>query len=694
MDGKTCGSWLLTGIGDGTELRDQQKVASQHWNLATLFCQMHQLPLSTKYLTVLARNNDWVGFLSEAQIGGYPFDSVVQVATKEFSDPHLKIHLLTVLKGMQLRKKSGSPAYSYTGENGSETFCFQEDMLIPAELFRILANYERKKNPGESLLKKAKEMSWSTLAMIASCFPDVSPLSCLTVWLEITAARETSSIKVNDIASQIADNVEAAVETTNSLPAGSRVLTVHYNRQNAKRRRLMEPMYMESSVATDDVSTTYGGVTRSASQGTVAEEERKVDFGEKNVSSDSGEESVSLSKMVAVLHEQQLFLPLLRAFEMIKDEQTSMQANIGIEGQVRTSWISSTAVKAANAMLLTCPSPYEKRSEPSLRKGDALHLGNRALDDASLLEALEKSGHWEQARNWARQLDASGGPWKSAVHHVTEIQAESMVAEWKEFLWDVPEERVALWGHLVKWDDKSVQSVLESLATMFTEGSGRGLCKRIIAVVKAANVLGLSFSEAFDKQPIELLRLLALKAQESFEEASLIVQTHSMPAASIAQILAESFLKHQKDAYRLPGFGRTGLLSLPPALLHKVHNKMEQSRSLHDMAHLLEIIQNLQYRLSSKFKKTSLGLVDGRKELSLVEANLSQDESQLSILSADAALSETPNQQELLASVSPVGSNNEKFALMYRDSLDFRTHLDIEDSNGVSFLLPQGHHSV
>ncbi|KAJ6398054.1 hypothetical protein OIU77_018961 [Salix suchowensis] len=552
----------------------------------------------------------------------------------------------------------------------------------------------------------------------------------------------------------------------------------------------------------------------------------------------------------------------------IKDEQTSMQANIGIEGQVRTSWISSTAVKAANAMLLTCPSPYEKRcllqllaatdfgdggsaasyyqrlywkinlAEPSLRKDDALHLGNQALDDASLLEALEKSGHWEQARNWARQLDASGGPWKSVVHHVTEIQAESMVAEWKEFLWDVPEERVALWGHcqtlfirysfpplqaglfflkhaeavekdlparelhellllslqwlsgminlsnpvypmhllreietrvwllaveseaqaksdrdfttttssgdsvignasniidktaslitkmdnhintmrsrtiekqdarennlahhknqvldstsqtiggstktkrrakgnvlsrrplmdpvdkstepedcstnsisridlplldenlkiemsFSKWEErvgpaeleravlsllefgqitasKQLQhklspahtppefklvdvalklgaittpggkisismfdeetrsvvksynilteqhlcdplQVLESLATMFTEGSGRGLCKRIIAVVKAANVLGLSFSEAFDKQPIELLRLLALKAQESFEEASLIVQTHSMPAASIAQILAESFLKGLLAAHR------------------------------------------------------------------------------------------------------------------------------------------------
>lgn len=84
---------------------------------------------------------------------------------------------------------------------------------------------------------------------------------------------------------------------------------------------------------------------------------------------------------------------------------------------------------------------------------------------------------------------------------------------------------------------------MEILATIFAEGSGLGLCKRVIAVVKAANVLGLSFSEAYNKQPIELLQLLSLKAQESFEEANLLVQTHSMPAASIAQILAESFLK-------------------------------------------------------------------------------------------------------------------------------------------------------
>ncbi|KAJ4828081.1 hypothetical protein Tsubulata_018948, partial [Turnera subulata] len=893
MEGKTCGSWLLTGIGDGADLRSHQKTASQHWNLVTVFCQMRQLPLSTKYLAVLARDNDWVGFLSEAQIGGYPFDMVLEVATKEFTDPRLRIHILTVLKDMQSRKKASSPAFVDTAERGSETSCTDENILVPAELFRILADCEKQKNPGESLLRKAKEMSWSILAMIASCFPDVSPLSCLTVWLEITAARETSSIKVNDIATQIADNVGAAVEATNSLPVGGKALTFHYNRQNAKRRRLMEPGAVDPSVM-----TVNSGAKTPVAEGIMAGIGRNLEVGEHaNGSIDSDEGYMCLTKMVAVLCEQHLFLPLLRAFEMflpscsllpfiralqafsqmrlseaaahlgsfssrIKDEPSSFQSNVGREGQSGTLWISSTAVKAANAMLSTCPSPYEKRcllqllsstdfgdggsaashyrrlywkinlAEPMLRKDVELHLGDEALDDSSLLKELEKNGHWEQARNWARQLEATGGPWKSAVHHVTETQAESMVAEWKEFLWDVPEERVALWGHcqtlfirysfpplqaglfflkhaeavekdlpagelqellllslqwlsgmitltspvypvhllreietrvwllaveseaqvksdgdfnstsssrdhvvgssniidrtaslimkmdnhinsmgnrsaekqdsreinlshhrnqvsdsstptkakrrakgfvpsrrpladpmdknidpddgsaslisrndfqlqdenlqmevsLSKWEErvgpaeleravlsllefgqisaaKQLQQklspshnppefmlvdaalklaalstpggkvsksildevvhpavetcdasteqhlvepvqVLENLATNFTEGNGRGLCKRIIAVVKAANVLGLSFSEAFDKQPIELLQLLSLKAQESFEEASFLVQTHSMPAASIAQILAESFLKGLLAAHR------------------------------------------------------------------------------------------------------------------------------------------------
>lgn len=898
--GTTCGSWLSSGNGDGADLRSQQKASSQLWKLVIVFCRMHNIPLSTKYLAVLARDNDWVGFLSEAQVGKYPFEAVIQVASKEFSDPRLKIHILTVLKSMQSRKKLTSSS-KQDSVGRSDTCLPDENLYIPVELFGIIAECEKQEHSGDALLLKAKNLSWSILAMIASCFPDVSPLSCLIVWLEITAARETSAIKVNDIASQIAKNVGAAVETTNSLPANSRTITFHYNRRNSKRRRLVEPIPVSS--LTLEASAIADGVGMINDQSIVGEAETdKLTDEDTNFSNDSDGVAISLSRMVAVLCEQHLFLPLLQAFEIflpscsllpfiralqafsqlrvaeasahlgsfstrIKEESPHIHQSREKEGTIGISWISSTAAKAADAILSRCSSPYEKRcllqllsatdfsdggsaatrygrlywkinlAEPSLRSDDFSLLGNETLDDASLLAALEKNGYWEQARSWAKQLEASGeSRWKSAVNHVTEMQAEAMVSEWKEYLWDVQEERVALWSHcqtlfirysfpamqaglfflkhaesaekdipakelhellllslqwlsgmitlshpfypmhllreietrvwllaveseaqvknegdsavtyptceartgkgsdlidrtasiitkmdnhitalrnrtsekndrensqshiripqtmdssfsnmtdgntktkrrpkgsgssrkpisdavdrkfdsestslnlrydsqlddenfkidasISRWEERvgpaeleravlslldfgqtsaarqlqnklspekapaefslvdaalklaalstpgnkiSISTlddetcdiirsynllghrvieplkILENLAAILTEGSGQGLCKRIISVVKTANVLGLLFSEAFDKQPIELLQLLSLKAQDCFDEANLLVRSHSMPAASIAQILAESFLKGLLAAHR------------------------------------------------------------------------------------------------------------------------------------------------
>ncbi|XP_056696690.1 uncharacterized protein [Spinacia oleracea] len=878
---KTCGSWLLSGDGDGNELRSQQKAASQHWNLVTLFCQMHQIPLSTVYLAFLARDNDWVGFLSEAQVGGYPFDLVVQVAATEFTDPRLRTHILTVLRGMQWRKKASLSSSSDSPKGRTEFSHSDQTFGTSAELFQILAQCEKQKEQGMALLLKAKELSWSLLAVVASCFSDVAPLSCLTVWLEITAAREISSIRENEIASQIASNVVAAVEASNSLPAGDRVSTFHYNRKSPKRRRLMNDMPEDFS------SATMNCTVNDHAKLLVEELKESGTTDDIKLVKNSDDWSTSLPKLVAVLCQQNQFLPLLRSFEMflpscpllpfIRALQAFSQmrlseasAHLGMfsTSKEEASWISSTAVKAADAILSTCPSPYEKRcllqllastdfadggsaaacyrrlywkinlAEPVLRKHEDLQLGNETLDDASLLSTLENNGYWEQARNWARQLEASGAPWKSAAHHVTERQAESMVAEWKEFLWDVPEERVALWRHcqnlfirysfpalqaglfflkhaeavekelpprelhdmlllslqwlsgiitqsipvcplhllreietrvwllavkseaeikgervsnftrssqdqtsgnsanivdqtadvvtkmdshintlktrasekgdvkennnlhykssqtrdagisaatgsakikrknkpygssrrsmvdiidrstdaddsslpalnfiydlqdenlgidasFSSWDERIgpaeletavlsllefgqitaakqlqhklssghvpveltivdaalkfaelstplkkqflsmldedmhslIQSynlptedhlfdplqVLESLSVILTEGTGRGLCKRIIAVVKAANILGVSFVEAFEKQPTDLLQLLSLKAQDSFDEAILLVQSHPIPATSIAKILAESFLKGLLAAHR------------------------------------------------------------------------------------------------------------------------------------------------
>ncbi|KAK8969243.1 hypothetical protein KSP40_PGU005204 [Platanthera guangdongensis] len=530
-EGKTCGYWLSSGIGDGFEFRSQQKDASRHWKLVTEFCQIHQLPLSTQYLALLANDNDWAGFLMEAQIGLFPADTVIKVAAKGFSNPQLKTHVLTVLKSMMSMRKKHISSLSTSSGSSYIVSLDDSDAMVPVELFGLIAMCEMQKNPGETLLVKAKDLRWSLLAMIASCFPDVSPLSCLTVWLEITAARETSSIKVNDISSKVAESVKAAVEATNALSPGCKTLSFHYNRRIPKRRRLLEPASdSSSSGSSNTIPRPMVSTKVSVSKDTVLNmfETSKI-LEQSKVSTNPDEALTSLSNMVAVLCEQHLFLPLLRAFEMflpscsllpfiralqafsqmrlseasvhltsfsarVKDESFYMLTNIQRDGILKAGWISSTAVKAAEAMLLMCPSAYEKRcllhllsvtdfgdggytstyfqrlywkinlAEPLLRKDDESYLGNETLDDESLLAALENNGRWDQARNWARQLESTGSSWKYVVHHVTETQAEAMVAEWKEFLWDVPEERAALWTHchtlFVRYSFPAVQAGL------------------------------------------------------------------------------------------------------------------------------------------------------------------------------------------------------------------------------------------
>ena len=44
--------------------------------------------------------------------------------------------------------------------------------------------------------------------------------------------------------------------------------------------------------------------------------------------------------------------------------------------------------------------------------------------------------------NWGKYIS-----WTLKVQCLYILQAEAMVAEWREFLWDIPEERIALWKH-------------------------------------------------------------------------------------------------------------------------------------------------------------------------------------------------------------------------------------------------------
>lgn len=87
------------------------------------------------------------------------------------------------------KKTSNSSTNECSEKSIGNSFLSECSKVIPAELFGLLAECEKEQNPGEALLIKAKDLRWPLLAIIASCFSDVSALSCLTVWLEITAAR-------------------------------------------------------------------------------------------------------------------------------------------------------------------------------------------------------------------------------------------------------------------------------------------------------------------------------------------------------------------------------------------------------------------------------------------------------------------------------------------------------------------------
>lgn len=70
-------------------------------------------------------------------------------------------------------------------------------------------------------------------------------------------------------------------------------------------------------------------------------------------------------------------------------------------------------------------------------------------------------------------------------------------------------------------------------------------------------------------------------------------------------------LQNKENACMLQSFSRTRILSPPPVRPEKVQYDQGNSRRLHEMAHFLEIIRNLQYRLSTKFRRPGQGLVRG-----------------------------------------------------------------------------------
>ncbi|GAQ85863.1 hypothetical protein KFL_002580120 [Klebsormidium nitens] len=492
-DRGTAGQWLRDGDGEGENRRAAQMETSERWELVTAFCAAHGLPPSAAYLRQLARDDDWLGFLAEAQKEGTAGARLTAIAAESFSDPALKEHVLIVLRSLGGSLGSNSEADPVGALPG------QNEEAAPTELFAILAECEKGPRPGVVLLEKARELGWPLLAVAASAYEGADIQSCLATWLATMALDVDAPVRPVGEAAAIARAVDGAVRKLNSV--------VHQSGEKEHGRPLWKRQRIDADQREEDTLDSEAepsAGSRSAAESNFASVEE------------------ALVETVARLCGRALFLPLLRGLELfapgsclahcVKALQAAARydraeaaahfekfgwglahGRADAEG-LRRGLAARAAVAAADAVLATCPTEYERKLLLEVLAG--LHEWGPAAEDGArykrlslaaqlsspgvpldesctpeaLLHSLAAARKWDEARELAQQLDHNPSSATSdrgaaprntarAVEqddaqqsgglraHVTVLQAEALLADWRELLWDDPAERLAVWGH-------------------------------------------------------------------------------------------------------------------------------------------------------------------------------------------------------------------------------------------------------
>ncbi|KAF3678189.1 hypothetical protein FXO37_04501 [Capsicum annuum] len=127
-------------------------------------------------------------------------------------------------------------------------------------------------------------------------------------------------------------------------------------------------------------------------------------------------------------------------------------------------------------------------------------------------------------------------------------------------------------------------------------------------------------------------------------------------------------LQHKKDGLESWEAGAVQNSFLSSELVDSRADRIGDLERLQKMAHFLEIIRNLQGRLTYKFKRLGQELVDQGEGVG--ETDLSQDESRILNLPADILSLEASNQNGLISSSEMERNNGEDLAVMPVDSFD------------------------
>ena len=175
----------LTLLGEATrdlvgDVTNTDSGAVLAWKLVSVFCRVHGLKTSIALLQELARRNDCITFLHEAQRERFMPNEIVDIVLNNFTDLKLRDHVYIVAQNM-----ATSPL------NPSNSFVEEADAVLEGQsnmddIFDILFECAKKHSPGIALLDTGLQTKSPLLAILATCFNDGTLLlDCLVTWLAV-----------------------------------------------------------------------------------------------------------------------------------------------------------------------------------------------------------------------------------------------------------------------------------------------------------------------------------------------------------------------------------------------------------------------------------------------------------------------------------------------------------------------------
>ncbi|XP_058397458.1 spatacsin isoform X4 [Diceros bicornis minor] len=179
---------LEEGVWNSIQQQETKRLSSEsssQWALVVQFCRLHNMKLSTSYLTECAKGNDWLQFIIHSQLHNYHPEEVKSLL--QYFSPVLQDHLRLAFENLPSASNSGMDNDQVYNKSPQELQRNKERMT---DFFKILLQCPEEPNSWCWLLAEAVKQQAPILSVLASCLQDASTIPCLCVWI-ITSVEDS-----------------------------------------------------------------------------------------------------------------------------------------------------------------------------------------------------------------------------------------------------------------------------------------------------------------------------------------------------------------------------------------------------------------------------------------------------------------------------------------------------------------------